>query len=77
MILAEAVNDGRREARRRDSLDICFDELAEHRTQFLGNHSQWEGLGGFKVEENGSENHGHQHPELLLGEDAPRIIFGL
>ena len=77
VILAEAVNDSGRNARRNYTLDVRFDEFAKHSARFLSDHAELKRLGRLKVEENGGKDDRHEHPKLLLREDAARVLGSL
>lgn len=77
MVIGEAINDGREEARGVYRLDMGLDDLA----QLLGNSVrcvvQGIRLHLVHIKEYASEDDSQSHEHLVLGENTPRILVGL
>lgn len=77
VIVAEAVDDGGKEARVADRLDVALNRTAELLRYGAGGKVQRERLGRVHVKEHTGEHDRHDHEHLVLGEDALGVLFRL
>ena len=75
VVFAHLVDEARDEASHADRLDVELDELAELLRYGFGGLAEGKRLGRVEVEEDGDEDDGEDHVELMLRIDAVGVVF--